>query len=241
MRDMSGLSRRQALAGFGSVSLGALLAACSDDDDGPSARVETEEGTTSTVEPKGSGGDLASRFDDAATCTQTAEQTEGPFYFDVDRIRSDIREDREGTALRLGVRVRGAAECEPLQNAVVDIWHCDAEGSYSATGETYLRGAQVTNNDGIAEFTTVYPGWYPGRTVHIHAKVHLDKQTVLTTQFYFADEVTARVFIDDPYPGESGRDGFNADDSLYDPNLELTLSEEGDSYLGLITVDVTSA
>jgi protocatechuate 3,4-dioxygenase beta subunit len=235
---MSGLNRRQAIAGLGSVSLGALLAACSNDDDAPSARVETSEGTTSTVEPKGSGGDLASRFDAATTCTQTAEQTEGPFYFDVDRIRSDIRENREGATLRLGVRVRGAAQCEPIQNAVVDIWHCDAEGSYSATGETYLRGAQVTNGDGIAEFTTIYPGWYPGRTVHIHGKVHLDRQTVLTTQFYFADDVTARVFVDDPYPGESNRDGFNASDGLYDENLELTLSEEGDGYLGLITLDV---
>jgi protocatechuate 3,4-dioxygenase beta subunit len=237
---MGALSRRQALAGFGSVSLGALIAACSDDDP-ESARVETTDGTTSTVEPKAPAGDLASRFDDAATCTQTAEQTEGPFYFDVDRIRSDIREDREGATLRLGVRVRDGAECEPLPNAVVDVWHCDAEGSYSATGETYLRGAQVTNRDGIAEFTTVYPGWYPGRTVHIHAKVHLDRQTVLTTQFYFDDAVTARVFVDDPYPGESNRDGFNASDGLYDPDLELTLSEERGDYLGLITLDVERA
>jgi protocatechuate 3,4-dioxygenase beta subunit len=238
---MGEISRRQALAGFGSVSLGALLAACSGDEDSPTARVETSQGTTSTVEPKGSSSDLASRFDDAATCTQTAEQTEGPFYFDVDRIRSDIREDREGAMLRLGVRVRDAAECEPIGNAVVDVWHCDAEGSYSEPGETYLRGAQVTNADGIVEFTTVYPGWYPGRTVHIHAKVHLDRQTVLTTQFYFDDTVSAHVFVDDPYPGESNRDGFNQSDGLYDRNLELTLSEEDDGYRGLITLDVASA
>lgn len=235
---MSRLSRRQALAGFGSVSLGALLAACSGDDDAPTAQVETSEGTTSTVEPKGSAGGLASRFDDAATCTQTAEQTEGPFYFDVDRIRSDIREDRKGATLRLGVRVRDAAACEPIANAVADVWHCDAEGSYSEPGETYLRGAQVTDADGIAEFTTIYPSWYPGRTVHIHGKVHLANQTVLTTQFYFDDEVSARVFVDDPYPGESNRSGFNASDGLYDQSLELTLSEEGDGYLGLITLDV---
>jgi protocatechuate 3,4-dioxygenase beta subunit len=227
VRAVSRLSRRQALAGLGSVSLGALIAACSDDDDDPTARVETSEGTTS-------------RFDDAATCTHTAEQTEGPFYFDVDRIRSDIREDREGAMLRLGVRVREAAECEPIGNAVVDIWHCDAEGSYSEPGETYLRGAQVTNADGIVEFTTVYPGWYPGRTVHIHAKVHLDRRTVLTTQFYFDDTVSAHVFVDDPYPGESNRDGFNETDGLYDRNLELTLSEEKGGHLGLITVDVAS-
>jgi protocatechuate 3,4-dioxygenase beta subunit len=231
---MSGLNRRQALAGFGSVSLGALIAACSEGDDDAEPPSRTRERAS---QPS----DLASRFDNARTCVQTAEQTEGPFYFDVDRIRSDVRENRDGATLRLGVRVRDAGECEPIRNAVVDIWHCDAEGSYSATGETYLRGAQVTDGDGIAEFTTIYPGWYPGRTVHIHAKVHLDRQTVLTTQFYFDDAVTARVFVDDPYPGESGRDGFNAADGLYDPDLELTLSEERDAYLGLITLDVARA
>jgi protocatechuate 3,4-dioxygenase beta subunit len=225
---MAEVSRRQALAGLGSVSLGALIAACSDDDDASRPRAEGEAPAT--------------EMDDARACTLTAEQTEGPFYFDVDRIRSDIREDREGAALRLRVRVRDQdAGCEPIRNAVVDIWHCDAEGSYSATGQTYLRGAQVTNADGIAEFTTIYPGWYPGRTVHIHAKVHLDRETVLTTQFYFADDVTARVFVDDPYPGESNRDGFNSSDGLYDPNLELTLSEASEGYVGRMTVDVASA
>jgi protocatechuate 3,4-dioxygenase beta subunit len=97
------------------------------------------------------------------------------------------------------VRDRDAG-CEPIRNAVVYVWHCDAEGSYSATGQTYLRGAQVTNADGIAEFTTIYPGWHAGRTVHVHAKVHLDRETVLTTQFYFADDVTARVFGRRPLP-----------------------------------------
>jgi protocatechuate 3,4-dioxygenase beta subunit len=240
MNRLGGLNRRQALAGFGSVSLGALFAACSDDDDSP-LNAETSEGTVSTVEPKASAGDLASRFDDSATCRQTAELTEGPFYFDVDRIRSDIREGREGATLRLGVRVRDAAECEPIQNAVVDIWHCDATGSYSEPGETYLRGAQVTNNGGIVEFTTVYPGWYPGRTVHIHAKVHLDRQTVLTTQLYFDDAFTDRVFSREPYASDTGRDSFNDSDGLYDENLELTLSKERDAYLGLITLDVASA
>ena len=223
---MASLNRRQALAGFGSVSLGALIAACSDDES-PS-RTTAESGATD--------------MDGARTCTLTAEQTEGPFYFDVDKIRADIREDRDGTPLRLRVRVRDQdAGCEPIRNAVVDIWHCDAEGSYSATGQTYLRGAQVTDRDGIAEFTTIYPGWYPGRTVHIHAKVHLDKETVLTTQLYFDDTVSAHVFVKDPYPGESNRDGFNDDDGLYRRDLELTLSRERDAYLGLITLDVTRA
>ena len=134
------------------------------------------------------------------------------------------------------------AACEPLPDAVVDIWHCDAEGSYSAEPDTYLRGAQVTNRDGVAEFTTIYPGWYPGRTIHIHAKVHLDRTTVLTTQLYFDDAFSARVFTrDEAYPGESNRDGFNASDGIYDERLELTLAEEGEAYRGRITLDVARA
>ena len=86
---------------------------------------------------------------------------------------------------------------------MVDLWHCDALGSYSGFGsgeaDTFLRGAQVTNAEGIAEFTTIYPGFYRGRTVHIHAKVHLDRQTVLTTQLYFDEEISAKVFARAPY------------------------------------------
>jgi protocatechuate 3,4-dioxygenase beta subunit len=239
---MGGVSRRQALAGFGSVTLGALIAACSDDDDASSPSARATETSTSTSEARTTPGELASKFDDAARCTRTAEETEGPFYFEVDRVRSDIREGRPGAALRLGVRVRDlSAGCDPIRNAVVDVWHCDATGSYSEPGETFLRGLQVTNRDGIVEFTTVYPGWYPGRTVHIHAKVHLDKQTVLTTQFYFADDFTDHVFSRDPYAGDTGRDAFNDSDALYERDLELSLSKERDAYLGLITLDVARA
>lgn len=192
-------------------------------------------------------------FDDAATCTLSVEQTEGPFYFDVNSIRSDIREDRDGATLRLGVRVQDADTCEPLSNAVVDVWHCDALGSYSGfesasagTGggpsdeETYLRGAQVTNRRGIVEFTTIYPGRYPGRTVHIHAKVHLDNQTLLTTQFFFDDFVSEALYESDPYSQQSGADVTNSSDGIFDERLVLTLSEVGDGYIGLINLGVAS-
>ena len=239
---MGGVSRRQALAGFGSVSLAALLAACSDDDDSPAEPATARTDAQKSEPPPSSAGALASRFDDAARCTRTAEETAGPFYFEVDRVRSDIREGRNGAPLRLGVRVRDLGnDCKPISNAVVDVWHCDATGSYSEPGETYLRGLQVTNGDGIVEFTTIYPGWYPGRTVHIHAKVHLDKRTVLTTQFYFADDFTDRVFSLEPYASDTGRDAFNDSDPLYERDLELSLSKEGGAYLGLITLDVASA
>ena len=224
---MRGVSRRQAIAGLGGLSIGALVAACNDDDSG---------GATA-------GGDrtTASELDDAARCTVTAEQTEGPFYFEVDKVRSDVREGHPGVPLQLAVRVREADSCDPIKDAVVDIWHCDAEGSYSERGETFLRGLQVTNAEGVAEFMTIYPGWYPGRTIHIHAKVHLDKRTVLTTQMYFDDSVSARVFLQDPYPGESNRDSSNSTDGLYRKDLELTLSRRGEGYRGLMTLDVARA
>jgi protocatechuate 3,4-dioxygenase beta subunit len=253
----TGFNRRQALAAFGSVSLGALLAACGSDGDGNSGTdVSTTDGGTTTVEPKTTtGAATADLFDDSSACTLTAQETEGPYYFDADSIRSDIREDRKGTRLRLAVRVRDAKKCEPLRNAVVDVWHCDALGVYSgfesaSTGgpgggrtdsEKYLRGAQVTNSDGIVEFVTVYPGWYRGRTVHIHAKVHIDNRTALTTQFYFDDDVSERVFKGGPYSEHTGRDVFNDNDNIFDKSLLLDLSKDGGGYLGVISLDVQAA
>jgi protocatechuate 3,4-dioxygenase beta subunit len=257
------IDRRQALAAIGSVSLAALLAACGASDDSGGATTEadvsTAEGGTATVQPQTSGTAAADLFADAPACAVTVEETEGPYYFDADSIRSDIREDREGATLRLALRVRDAAACTPLGNAVVDIWHCDAAGLYSGfesasngggqpgsgsgptDDETYLRGAQVTNADGIVEFVTIYPGWYRGRTVHIHAKVHLDNATVLTTQLFFDDEFTAAVYEREPYVQDSDRDTFNDTDNIFDESLLLKVSEEGDGYLGVMSFDVMSA
>lgn len=282
------MSRRQALGAFGVVSLSGLLAACGDDTK-TSGQVTTTDGSTATVDTKTSttsaptsGAKLsAADFDSAATCEVATELTEGPYYFDVDSIRSDIREDREGTTLRLGVRVRDASSCEPIENAIVDVWHCDALGIYSGfesasqggpgggggpggappSGEvppqdgqqpgnagvggssrsddkTYLRGAQATNSDGIVEFKTIYPGWYSGRTTHIHLKVHLDKQTVLTTQLFTTKDFDDQVYAGDPYSEDTGRDTFNDSDGIYAESGELTLSKDGETVAGLITLDV---
>jgi protocatechuate 3,4-dioxygenase beta subunit len=242
------MNRRQALGAFGTVSLGALLAACGGDDGGDSAATATATATPTPVPaqtqtPAGSS-ELAELFDQSATCTQAVEQAEGPYYFDAEAIRSDIRENREGTRLRLAVRVRSAGECQPIPNAVVDIWHCDAGGVYSGfdagAGERFLRGTQVTNTDGVVQFVTVYPGWYQGRTVHIHAKVHLDRQTVLTTQLYFDEEVSAKVYAREPYASHGQPDQLNRSDGIFDESLVLTLREEDAGYLGLMTVDVAA-
>ncbi len=231
------VNRRQALAGLGSVSLGALLAACDGDEKAGGATTATTETSDSRTKPDD---ELAGLFDDTSSCTLTSELTEGPFYFDVDSIRSDIREDRRGVTLRLAIRVRDAESCEPIRNAVVDIWQCDAEGQYSGVDddETYLRGAQVTSSAGIVEFTTIYPGWYQGRTVHIHAKVHLDKRTVLTTQFFFDEQSQRAVHRSAPY---SAGDTDNESDGIFDEALVLATRPEGDGYLGIISIDVGRA
>ena len=256
---MPKLDRRQALAALGSVSLGSLLAACGGDDgSGGPQQVTTTDGATATVEPStSSSASLADRFDAATSCTVSPELTEGPYYFDVDAIRSDITEDREGTPLRLALRVLEAGSCEPIQNAIVEVWHCDATGLYSGfesasrggggfgggpTDErTYLRGAQATNGDGIVEFKTIYPGWYRGRTVHIHAKVHLDRQTVLTSQLFFDDDFTAKVYEREPYRSRAGRDTFNDGDGIFDQSLLVTAGEEDGGVLALLTFDVRRA
>jgi protocatechuate 3,4-dioxygenase beta subunit len=249
-------NRRRALAAFGSVSLGALLAACGDGGGDGSKDVSTADGGTTTVEPQTKArAATAALFDDSSSCTLTVQETEGPYYFDADSIRSDVREDREGTRLRLALRVRDAKSCKPLENAVVDIWHCDALGAYSGfeaasngqpgggrtDDERYLRGAQVTNSDGIVEFVTIYPGWYRGRTTHIHAKVHVDNRTALTTQLFFDEAVTKRVYARKPYSDDQGRDTFNDNDNIFDSSLLLDLSKEGQGYLGVMSFDVQSA
>ena len=236
------ISRRKALGALGTVSLGALLGACGSED----RKVATTDGGTATVEPKTAPtGSLAEKLDAGESCRQTAEQTEGPYYFDADAIRSDIREGRPGTPLVLALRVRGGDDCAPVENAIVDIWHCDAGGVYSGfeagEGERFLRGAQATNEDGIARFTTIYPGHYQGRTVHIHAKVHLDRRTVLTTQLYFDDATSDRVFAGGAYAdGADGRQR-NDSDGIFDPSLVMTLERRGDGYLGLMNFDVARA
>ena len=148
-------------------------------------------------------------------CLLTPEQEEGPFYIDLARVRKDIVENRPGVPLALALTVVDSKTCEPIRDAAVDIWHCDALGVYSGEpserteGKTYLRGIQLTDGSGQAEFATIYPGQYPGRTTHIHVKVHIGGRRSERTysgghvshtgQLFFSDRHDAQVFALSPY------------------------------------------
>jgi protocatechuate 3,4-dioxygenase beta subunit len=148
-------------------------------------------------------------------CVLTPEQEEGPFYIDLARVRRDIVEGRPGVPLALALTVVDSRSCKPLRDAAVDVWHCDGLGVYSgepsegSAGETYLRGIQLTDGNGRAEFRTIYPGQYPGRTTHIHVKVHIGGRrrdrtyagghVSHTGQLFSSDRHDAEVFALSPY------------------------------------------
>ena len=196
-------------------------------------------------------GELESMLSTCAVCRGWAEQDEGPYYRDAQPERRDVVEDRDGLTLQLGIRLI-RADGSPAQDAAVEIWQCDALGRYSGfpppqpatvvsadtaprgsylAGQTFLRGRQRTDAAGMVEFRTIYPGWYPGRTVHIHLIVHADGE-VFTSQLYFPDDVTDEVFASAPYADRAGRDTTNATDEIFptggDPAvLDIVLARDG--------------
>jgi protocatechuate 3,4-dioxygenase beta subunit len=178
-------------------------------------------------------------------CVLAPESTEGPFYLDDARVRRNITEGRPGTPLTLRLKVVDASTCRALRGAAVDVWHCDASGAYSGTGSEadgrFLRGVQRTDGKGIAVFRTIYPGWYPGRTVHVHVMVHVAGNVVHTGQLYFPDALTDTVFRRAPYSRRSGRTTRNAADAIYrngGRRSTLALRRNGGGYVGSITMGV---
>jgi protocatechuate 3,4-dioxygenase beta subunit len=169
-------------------------------------------------------------------CVVRPASTAGPYYVDEKLHRSDIRSDpsdgsvRRGALFALTVNVSTIAKgaCSPLQGAIVDLWQCDAEGVYSdavdpryfnTTGKKFLRGHQITDRTGRATFTTIYPGWYPQRTPHIHYKIRSPARASsayeFTGQMYFDEGLSDRVFAQAPYSGRGKRTVSNITDWIY--------------------------
>jgi protocatechuate 3,4-dioxygenase beta subunit len=223
--DGTKLTRRGSLVGFGGFVLGLL-----------GWRAASSEGAG----PDG----VASG---AVACVLSPEQTDGPYYIAGEKLRRDITEGRPGTPLLLRLKVVDASTCKPIKGAAVDIWHTDALGVYSGFGSgsgnrTFMRGVQRTDKNGLARFRSVYPGWYPGRTVHIHVKVHVAGNVVHTGQLYFPDSVTDKVFRRKPYSRRGRRSTRNASDFVFAQGGRrsmLSLRKTGTAYVGSITMGVS--
>ena len=197
----------------------------------------------------------------ALACVARPQQIEGPYFIDTRLNRSDIRYDpwtkviSHGVPLYLTFRVAqfAGSTCVPLTGAQVDLWQCDAEGLYSdvkdfqedTTGFRFLRGYQLTDRSGLATFTTIYPGWYPGRTVHIHFKIRTwpngrsAEAKEFTSQIYFDDAVTDEVHAEPPYSKRGPRKVRNNRDviSLIGGNrLLLPLREDRKGYAGTFDI-----
>jgi protocatechuate 3,4-dioxygenase beta subunit len=220
------LSRRTALSAAGAVTLGVA-------------------GVTSIVEAVSTAGSATTAAAPGRmyACALTPEVTEGPYYLPLDIVRKNLTEGRPGVPMALRARVVDAASCNPIQGAVLDIWHCDALGVYSgypspgaagpgrghespADGETFLRGVQMTDERGYAEFSSIFPGWYAGRAVHVHAKVHIGRyiesglagggHVAHTGQLFVAEDLTRSVAPLAPYRRNHTARTTNAQDRHYD-------------------------
>ncbi|MBI1967306.1 MAG: intradiol ring-cleavage dioxygenase [Gemmatimonadetes bacterium] len=205
------------------------------------------------------------------SCVVTPAETQGPYFVDELLHRADIRGDptdnavKDGAPLRVKMTVHriDGASCTPLTGAHVDLWQCDALGVYSdvrdfqglfdTRGKKFLRGYQVTDRNGAAEFTTIYPGWYSGRTPHIHFKIRLfaerQKTYEFTSQLYFDDATTDGVYAQAPYNAKGPRDTRNKQDRIFTgpsadrtvrsnngEQLMLQLSKDAQGYVGTFDI-----
>ena len=205
-------------------------------------------------------------------CVAKPELTVGPYFVDKQLERSDIRLEptsnsaKPGAPLELRFNVVEImnGQCSPLSGAMVDVWQCDAAGQYSGVndrmigfdtvGQRFLRGYQVTDNKGVVSFTTIYPGWYQGRTVHIHFKIRTPARAVVqeqpasvyefTSQLFFDDALTDRVHREQPYAAKGQRDIRNERDGIYRESggvLMLAVSRAGSGYSGTFDVGLDLA
>jgi protocatechuate 3,4-dioxygenase beta subunit len=226
-------TRRAALAALASIP--AVIASAT------RGRAEDAQGRTASLMP---------------ACILTPASIPGPFYFDPKLERADITEGHPGAPLRVRFTVMDAATCVPIPRARVDVWHTRADGFYSGypgqgdnrkvdtTGGTFMRGTQFSDARGGAEFRSVYPGWYRGRTTHVHFKIFIDDRNMLTGQMYFPDALSQYIYANvGAYRRKLLRDTFNGSDEF--ALLDTTrggfcdIQEEVDHYRATLIVGVS--
>ena len=248
------LTRREVLALLGAGSGAAILAACTPG--GAASSAATSATASSSAGAAGVATATATSIVAASAlpaCVVRPAETEGPYFVDEKLLRSDIRSDpsdgsiKPGTTLRIAFAVAKVTgnSCAPFAGLLVDVWHCDALGVYSdvqdptapTIGTKFLRGYQITDANGLATFTTIYPGWYQGRTVHVHFKIRSGAGAAtgleFTSQLYFDDTLTDKVLAGQPYAQKGPRTVRNAGDGVYsDGGDQLLLDVSGDATAG---------
>ncbi|MFK7854915.1 MAG: intradiol ring-cleavage dioxygenase [Granulosicoccus sp.] len=224
-------SRRRFLALGGTLASTATLSACS------TSRSEISYSNAPVGNPD---------------CVLTPARIEGPYYSPVNLVRKDITEGKPGIPLTLKLMVTDAGSCTPISNAQVDIWHADAVGLYSQfdeqgdskslnlSDETFLRGIQPTDENGVAAFDTIYPGWYEGRPIHIHLKIVIDDKLIVTSQIFFPEDVTSATLEVPEYAGRGEPDTTNETDRFggSDTGLRLRISGNTEAYVGELTIGI---
>ena len=236
--ELKQLSRRQALGLLGAAGA-AITAACN----GSTPTSPTTTPTTTTAAPTTTTSPPVS----TGACVVTPSETAGPFPSITLPVRSDVREDRTGLLLTLAISVVNTnARCAAVTNASVEIWHCDAAGNYSEygnlTSSTWLRGIQPVDGNGVARFTTVYPGWYAGRATHIHLEVFVNNQTVKTTQIAFPEEINTTVYGSGVYASKGQNPTKNTNDNVFSDGVTSQMASLAGSttsgYAATFTVGV---
>ena len=223
-RDRRTMGRRELLAGASASGLGLLWAAS----------------RHGLVEPARA---AAIAEQAGASCTLSRELAEGPYWIDTNLTRRDITEDRPGVALRIVFTVQDASTCRAIPGADVELWHADAAGEYSGfdgeEGDALPARAPEGRRRRPAVFDTIYPGWYRGRTPHIHLKVHVGGEAVHTGQLFFRDALSTAVYRTRHYRARGAAETTNREDGIYEPGSRLAVRRRrGGGYLGRMTLNV---
>jgi protocatechuate 3,4-dioxygenase beta subunit len=251
------LTRREVLALIGAGGTAAFLAACTPTGSAsPGASGAASAGASASASAAATAVASAAIASALPACVVAPELTEGPYYVDVDLERSDIRSDTgdgvavDGAPLVLDWVVSQAdgSACMPMEGVIVDVWHCDALGTYSGVqGNTanFLRGFQRTDSQGKASFTTIYPGWYQGRAVHIHFKIRTDPDAEagfeFTSQLFFDDDVSRSIYATGIYAQKGPQDQPNESDQIFNQSGGMTLlsvTQDGDGYTATFPIAV---
>ncbi|EUC40310.1 hypothetical protein COCMIDRAFT_9781 [Bipolaris oryzae ATCC 44560] len=199
--------------------------------------------------------DASVLFSGNNSCILSPETTQGPYWVSGELIRQDMTDGEPGVPLTLDIQIIDVNTCKPVPQVYLEAWHCNSTGVYSgvvANGNgnssdesnlnaTFGRGINLSDDDGVVTFETVFPGHYTGRATHIHVLSHvgasLNANNTLAGgnithvgQLFFDQDLISLVETQEPYASNTQELTTNADDDILageaaevDPFVEYVL------------------